>query len=121
MHKNEAVPSLVVSFYSQDNNNIFIFSLRCVIFSRLVSSYSRWQFRTGKIHTLNLKINPRLSGTCCNYTIYFFKFLVLMPLFIKCDIFSHFFYLLYIHYLQFFVHSRVLRDGAISSPTNTRQ
>ena len=24
MHKNEAVPSLVVSFYSQDNNNIFI-------------------------------------------------------------------------------------------------
>ena len=24
MHKNEAVPSLVVGFYSQDNNNIFI-------------------------------------------------------------------------------------------------
>ena len=28
MHKNEAVPSLVVSFYSQDNNDIFILILR---------------------------------------------------------------------------------------------
>ena len=56
---------------------------------------------------------------CCNYTIYFYKFLVLVSLFIKCDIFLQYFYLLYIHYLQFFVHSRVLKGEAIASPTHT--
>ena len=37
MHKNEAVPSLVVGFYSQDNNNIFILIFApCVEISVLV-------------------------------------------------------------------------------------
>ena len=42
MHKNEAMPSLVVSFYSQDNNAIFILNFALLGKNRARFSYRKF-------------------------------------------------------------------------------